>query len=153
MTTATLERPTAQAAVFTAVTAVLAAHREFTDVVARLDLDDRAGWAAADHSVARVSAEANDVVTALTGQRWPVAAPGVPPVVRVRELSVAQRRMEAALDRDAGSERLADLAADLSGSASRVVESARRLGIVTRRGTDRNGAIGRKPTAYGSAAT
>jgi DNA-binding NarL/FixJ family response regulator len=31
----------------------------------------------------RVSAEANDVVSALTGERWPVAAPGVPPVVSV----------------------------------------------------------------------
>ena len=36
-------------------------------------------------------------------------------MVRVRELSVAQRRLQAALDRCAGSERLHGLAADLLG--------------------------------------
>jgi hypothetical protein len=138
MTTATLDRP-ARVFVGPVVTLALDAHRKFTDVVADLDLDDRVTWAVADRSLARVSAEANDVVSALTGERWPVAAPGVPPVVRVRELSAAQRRLDAALDRCAGSERLGELAADLRGSATRVAESARRLGIVTAAAADRGG--------------
>lgn len=144
MTTTTLEVH-AQATVF-AATLALAAHREFTHIVSSLDLGDRVRWAAADRLVAGVTTEANDVVTALTGERWLLAAPGVPPVVRVRELSAAQRRLEAALDRCAGSERFHELGAYLSGSANRVTESARQLGVVTRRGADRNGAIGRKPT-------
>jgi hypothetical protein len=135
MTTATLDRP-ARVFVRPVVTLALAAHREFTDVVVGLDLDDRATWAAADRSLARVSAEANDVVSALTGERWPVAVPGVPPVVRLRELSAAQRRLDAELDRWAGSERLGELAADLRGSATRVAESARWLGIVTASAAD-----------------
>jgi hypothetical protein len=138
MTPATLERP-ARVAVLAVVTLALDAHREFTDVVAGLDLDDRVTWAVADRSVARVSAEANDVVTALTGERWSVAAPGVPPVVRLRELSAAQRRMDATLDRWTGSARLGELAADLRGSATRVAESARLLSIVTAATADGGG--------------
>lgn len=130
MTRATLERPGRVTARSAAIRA-LDAHREFADVVSGLDLDDRAIWAAADRLVARVSTQANDVVIALTAERYSVAAPGVPPVVRVRELIAAQRRLEAAVDRWAGSERLSELTADLSDSASRVTESASRLGIVT----------------------
>ena len=129
MTTATLEHT--HVAVRTAVGQALDAHRRFADVVAGLDLDDRVVWAAADRSAARISVEANDVVAALTGERWAVAPPGVPPVVRVRELSVALRRMEAALTLRAGSGRVEELAAVLTGMASRVTESARWLGIVT----------------------
>lgn len=129
MTTATLVRP-APAEASEAVALVRAAHDEFVDVVAGLDLDDRAVWAAADRSVARVSAEAYAMASALTGDRWAVAQPGVPPVVRIRELSVAQRRMFAALDASA-SGASTELFVALKRSASRVTESARWLGIVT----------------------
>lgn len=129
--TATLVRPARAAERFQAIAQARAAHLEFADVVAGLDLDDRTVWTAAERAVARVSAEANGVTSALTGQRWMVAEPGLPPVVRVRELSVAQRRMDAALESAASSTQFTELVATLKGSADRVSEAARWLTVLT----------------------
>lgn len=131
MTAATLQHSATAEQERDAVALVRDAHREVADLVAELDLDGRAVWATADRSVARVAAEAYGVVGALTGEQWSVAEPGVPPVVRIRELSVAQRRLDATLDKLANRGQAPEVLAALAGSATRVTESARWLSIVT----------------------
>ncbi|HEX6231837.1 MAG TPA: hypothetical protein VFZ63_01800 [Jiangellaceae bacterium] len=132
MTAAILQRSATAERERDAVALVRDAHRQVADLVAELDLDDRAVWVTADRSVARVVAEAYGVVGALTGEQWSVAEPGVPPVVRIRELSVAQRRLDATLDKPANRVQAPEVLAALAGSATRVTEAARWLSIVTR---------------------
>lgn len=131
MTAAILQRSATAERERDAVALVRDAHRQVADLVAELDLDDRAVWVTADRSVARVVAEAYGVVGALTGEQWSVAEPGVPPVVRIRELSVAQRRLDATLDKPANRVQAPEVLAALAGSATRVTEAARWLSIVT----------------------
>jgi hypothetical protein len=131
MTAAILQRSATAERERDAVALVRDAHRQVADLVAELDLDDRAVWVTADRSVARVAAEAYGVVGALTGEQWSVAEQGVPPVVRIRELSVAQRRLDATLDKLANRVQAPEVLAALAGSATRVTEAARWLSIVT----------------------
>jgi hypothetical protein len=76
-----------------------AAHLDVAATVAELDLDDAALWRQADGVVAAVSAASYDLAAVMTGGRPGRPATGVRPIVRVRELAVAQRSMLALLDR------------------------------------------------------
>jgi hypothetical protein len=103
MTTALINRTSADAArteIVTDVRAdVRAAHLEAAALVAELDLDTRRLWRRVDRVVVELAAAAYDLAAAVTGTPAGVVAAYVPPVVRVRELASAQRRLFAALDR------------------------------------------------------
>jgi hypothetical protein len=103
MSTATLHHSPADAARTQTITSarpsVRAAHLEAAAVVADLDLDDRGLWRRVDRVVAELAGSAYDIAAAVTGTRSGAVAAYVPPVVRVRELASAQRRLFAALDR------------------------------------------------------
>jgi hypothetical protein len=73
---------------------------EAAALVAELDLDDRRLWHRVDRVVAELASAAYDLAAALTGTRAGAVAAYVPPVVRVRELASAQRRLFAALDQN-----------------------------------------------------
>jgi hypothetical protein len=75
------------------------AHLKVAATVAELDLDDAALWRQADGVVAAVSAASYDLAAVMTGGRPGRTATGVRPIVRVRELAVAQRSLLALLDR------------------------------------------------------
>jgi hypothetical protein len=107
MTTALINRSTADAARTEiapeawrdARTTVRTAHLDAAALVAELDLDDRRLWRRVDRVVAELAGAAYDLAAALTGTRTGTVAAYVPPVVRVRELASAQRRLFAALER------------------------------------------------------
>lgn len=98
MTTTTIERAGIRRDPAPLPAALRAAHLEAADIVAGLDLDDAALWRAADGFVADIAAAAYDFAARLTGDPPVPTAAGVPPVVRVRELAAAQRRLVRALD-------------------------------------------------------
>ena len=79
--------------------ALVSAHTEAIAAVAEFDLDDSTLWQQVDSLVADTAGAAYALTEAVTGEAAPRPAPGVPPVVRVRELATAQRRLLAALDR------------------------------------------------------
>lgn len=72
---------------------VRAAHLEAATFAAELDLGDAALWAKADQIVSDVVTEAHRMTAALTGAPSGITATGAPPIVRVRELATAQRRL------------------------------------------------------------
>jgi hypothetical protein len=102
MSTATITRAETQADVRDRTRDVLAdmlaAHLEAASIVAELDLDDTHRWAHASELVGDLSAETYGVIAALTGQPGVVTAPGVAPIVRVREFAIAQRQLFGVLD-------------------------------------------------------
>ena len=67
------------------------AHLQAAAVAAELDLDDAELWEQADGIVVALSAEAYRWTEVLTGESATSAAVLAPPVVRLRELSVALR--------------------------------------------------------------
>lgn len=75
-----------------------AAHLEVAAIVAEFDLGYASLWAKTAAIVSDVVAEANDMTAALTGEPPGTTTTGVPPVVRVRELAAAQRRLFGVLD-------------------------------------------------------
>ena len=79
--------------------ALIGTHSEVAASMAELDLDDSRLWQQVDSLVAATAGAAYALTEALTGEPAPRPARGVPPVVRVRELETAQRRLLAALDR------------------------------------------------------
>ena len=79
--------------------ALIGAHSEVAASVAEFDLDDSTLWQQVDSLVADTAGAAYALTEALTDEPAPRPARGVPPVVRVRELATAQRRLLAALDR------------------------------------------------------
>jgi hypothetical protein len=80
--------------------ALIGAHSEVAASVAEFDLDDSTLWQQVDSLVADTAGAAYALTEAVTGEPAPRPAPGVPAVVRVRELATAQRRLFAALDRN-----------------------------------------------------
>lgn len=102
------------------LTALRASHLALAADVAELDLDDARMWESADAIVAGIAAEANAMTTLLTGQPTPPTAAIAPPIARVRELAVAQRRMLAAMDQT-------------TNDHDEVGRSLHRLGLLVRR--------------------
>lgn len=78
--------------------ALVDAHLDVAAIVAEFDLGDATLWAEVAAIVSDVVTEANDTAAALTGAPPSTTATEVPPIVRVRELAVAQRRLFGALD-------------------------------------------------------
>ena len=74
------------------------AHLQAAAVAADLDLDHAALWKKADGVLAALSTEAYQTTEVVTGE--PATSPAVlaPPIVRLRELSVAQSRLFAVLN-------------------------------------------------------
>src|SRR5215207_7530623 len=99
MTTGTMKQVGSRERLTDVLTDLRAAHLEAAATVAELDLDDAALWRQADGVVAAVSAASYDLAAVMTGGRPGRTATGVRPIVRVRELAVAQRGMLAVLDR------------------------------------------------------
>lgn len=112
MTTTTIDQVTARLDLTTALADLRIAHLEAAAVVAELALDDAALWRAADGFVADIAVAAYDVAAKLTGDPPVRAAVRVPPVVRVRELAAAQRRLFSVLNRRAVGGEPLDQAAD-----------------------------------------
>jgi len=79
--------------------ALIGAHSEVAASVAEFDLDDSTLWQQVDSLVADTAGAAYALTEAVTGEPAPRPARGAPPVVRVRKLATAQRRLFAALDR------------------------------------------------------
>jgi hypothetical protein len=103
------------------------AHLQAAAVAAELDLDDAELWEQADGIVAALSAEAYRWTEVLTGESA-TSAVLAPPVVRLRELAVAQSRLLAALNGATLSEQSAGpLLTAADRSARRVRMLARRL--------------------------
>jgi hypothetical protein len=73
------------------------AHLWAAALAAELDLDHAGVWEEADLIVAELSTEAYHVAAAVTGERATSAAVPAAPIVRLRELAVAQSRLLAAL--------------------------------------------------------
>lgn len=73
------------------------AHLWAAALTAELDLDHRGLWEQADVIVAELSTEAYHVTAVVTGEPATSAAVRVAPIVRLRELAVAQSRLLAAL--------------------------------------------------------
>lgn len=112
MTTTTIEQASVRGDLATAAADLQAAHLEVAGIVAEMDLEDTALWRAADGFVADIAAAAYDVAAKLTGDPPVRAAVRVPPVVRVRELAAAQRRLFSVLNRRAVGGEPLDQAAD-----------------------------------------
>jgi hypothetical protein len=112
VTTTTIEQASVRGDLATAQADLQAAHLEAAGIVAELDLDDTAVWRAADGFVADIAAAAYDVAPKLTGDPPVQVAARVPPVVRVRELATAQRRLFSVLNRRAAIGEPLDQAAD-----------------------------------------
>ena len=74
------------------------AHHEAAAIVAELDLDDARLWHQAEGIVIEITSAAYAVTSQVSGAPADVTASRVPPIVRVRELATAQRRLFAALD-------------------------------------------------------
>lgn len=73
------------------------AHLWASALTAELDLDHTGLWEEADVIVAELSTEAYHVTAVVTGEPATSAAVRVVPIVRMRELAVAQSRLFAAL--------------------------------------------------------
>lgn len=97
MSTITVPRHREQAELREAAAALHSAHARAAQAAAALDLDDPGVWAAADGLITALAAEAYWLTSRLSGD--PPVAPAVrlPPVVRLRELAVAQRALAARL--------------------------------------------------------
>lgn len=107
------------------------AHGELASTVAMLDVADADVWSSADPAVSEAIAEANAVTEALGGTPLSSPAVGVPPVVRVRELAGAQRRLGTALVERRGEALGTDeLVSAARGSVERVTALGRWLGIL-----------------------
>lgn len=103
MSTITVPRHRDQAELREATAALHAGHAQAAQAVAALDLDDPGVWAAADGLVSALAAEAYWLTARLSGDPPIVPAVRVPPVVRLRELAVAQRGLAARLPAPADS--------------------------------------------------
>jgi hypothetical protein len=101
------------------------AHLQASAVAAELDLDDAELWEQADGIVAALSAEAYRWTEVLTGEPATRAAVLAPPVVRLRELAVAQSRLLAVLN---GAMLLEQSAGPLLTVAGRSARRVRMLG-------------------------
>lgn len=99
MTTGTMEQVGGRKRVADVLADLRTAHLEVAATVAELDLDDAALWRQADGVVAAVTAASYDLTAVMTGGRPGRPATGVRPIVRVRELAVAQRSLLGLLDR------------------------------------------------------
>jgi hypothetical protein len=75
-----------------------AVHLEVAAIVAEFDLGDATLWTKTAEIVSDVVTEASDMAALLAGAPSETPATGVPPVVRVRELAAAQRRLFGVLD-------------------------------------------------------
>jgi hypothetical protein len=73
------------------------AHVRAAALAAELDLDHAGLWEQADDIVAELSTEAYHLTEEVTGKPTPSAAVLAAPIVRLRELAVAQSRLLAAL--------------------------------------------------------
>jgi hypothetical protein len=74
------------------------AHDEVAAIVAELNLDDTRLWPEVEGIVIEITAAAYAMTSQVTGTPADAPASRVPPIVRVRELATAQRRLFAALD-------------------------------------------------------
>jgi hypothetical protein len=83
----------------TALAELRTAQLEAAAVVASFDLDDTDLWRRVDRTVAGLAAASYRLTAAVTGRAAGATATRVPPVVRVRELAVAQGRLAGVLDR------------------------------------------------------
>jgi hypothetical protein len=98
VTTTTVQQPV-HGHLTAAVAELRAAHLAAAGAVAELHLDDATRWRESDGFVADLTAAAYQLTAELTGRPPGRPAARVPPVVRVRELATAQRRLFAVLDR------------------------------------------------------
>lgn len=80
-------------------------HLEVAAIVAEFDLDDATLWAKTGEIISAVVTEASDMAALLAGAPSGTPATGVPPVVRVRELAAAQRRLFGALNAETSADR------------------------------------------------
>jgi len=77
-----------------------AVHLEVAAIVAEFDLGDAPLWTKTSEIISDVVTEASDMTALLAGAPSGTPATGVQPVVRVRELAAAQRRLFGVLDVD-----------------------------------------------------
>jgi hypothetical protein len=75
-----------------------AVHLEVAAIIAEFDLGDAALWTKTADIVSDVVTEASNMAALLAGAPSETPAAGLPPVVRVRELAAAQRRLLGVLD-------------------------------------------------------
>jgi len=75
-----------------------AVHLEVAAIIAEFDLGDATLWAKTAEIVSDVVTEASDMAALLAGAPSETPTTGAPPVVRVRELAAAQRRLFGVLD-------------------------------------------------------
>jgi hypothetical protein len=75
-----------------------AVHLEVAAIVAEFDLGDATLWTKTAEIVSDVVTEASDMAALLAGAPAETPATGLPPVVWVRELAAAQRRLFGVLD-------------------------------------------------------
>ena len=117
------------------------AHRWAAALTAELDLDHTGLWEQADVIVAELSTEAYHLTAVVTGEPATSAAVRVTPIVRLRELAVAQSRLRAALNAAMQSEQSTGVlftAADrsarrvrmLGGRLQRALRSAQSVGSI-----------------------
>jgi hypothetical protein len=99
MTAITIDRASAGRDATKALEDLRVAHHEAAAVVADLDLDDAGLWRAVEGIVTEITAAAYAVSSQVTGAPADATASRVPPIVRVRELATAQRRLLAVLNR------------------------------------------------------
>ncbi|HEU4543584.1 MAG TPA: hypothetical protein VFR23_20800 [Jiangellaceae bacterium] len=104
------------------------AHLQAAAIAAELDLDHAQLWEQADGIVVRLSTEAYHMTAVATGEPATNTAALAPPIVRLRELAVAQSRLFALLNRATGPGRSAGkLLTDAHRSARRVRTLGRQL--------------------------
>lgn len=99
MTTATIEQVGAHRVAADITAELQNAHLEAAKLVAALDLGDARLWRHVDRVVAALAATAYEATGILSGEPAGRAAVRLPPVVRARELAVAQRVLFHALNR------------------------------------------------------
>jgi hypothetical protein len=132
MSITTLERPRHRVTgdIQAVLTDLRWAHLEFAGAAADLAPTPTAAWSDLDRIIAAASTEAYDLAAVLTGHPATAPARNVPPVVRLRELAVAQRSLSRALDHhgrvDAPTE-------DERAAAIRSARQVRRLGSLLQR--------------------
>jgi hypothetical protein len=111
------------------------AHVRAAALAAELDLDHAELWEQADDIVAELSTEAYHLTEVVTGEPTTGAAALAAPIVRLRELAVAQSRLLAALTAATHSERSSrTLVTAACRSARRVRMLRERLQLVIRSG-------------------
>lgn len=98
MTAATIERVDVRRQVADSVAELRDAHLEAAAIIADLDLDDAAQWRHVDGLVAELTAAAYRLTAAVTCEPQHMTATNVPPVVRVREMAMAQRQLFSVLN-------------------------------------------------------